>query len=79
MPNWINRTIDGTLICIFCGSVVAYLYSSFVCTNPQCEKHDDEPVHQTQGNAGVLNSNLFTVTSTGTALSSTSTSTTTTL
>lgn len=46
MPNWVEKTIKGALICAICGSQVLQFGQLFTCTGKECSKHDDEPIRQ---------------------------------
>lgn len=44
MPNWIEKTTAGILVCALCGSIVFQMIELFTCSNKFCIKHDDEQV-----------------------------------
>jgi len=52
MPYWIKKTISGSLICAFCGSLVIQSLGMWSCLENTCEKHADLPVEQQQGFSG---------------------------
>lgn len=52
MPNWVEKTVKGVLICTFCGSLVFQFGQSYSCTDESCTKHEDEPIRQYQITTG---------------------------
>lgn len=52
MPNWINKTKFGTLVCVLCGSQVIQTLGIWSCLDRVCEKHTDIPTEKQQGFAG---------------------------
>jgi len=52
MPYWTKKTISGSLICAFCGSLVIHALGMWFCLENTCEKHSDLPTEQRQGFAG---------------------------
>lgn len=49
LPYWIKKTVYGSLVCVFCGSLVMQTAGAWVCLNNDCEKHADVPA-ETQHN-----------------------------
>lgn len=60
MPYWIQRTISGSLICFFCGSLVIQTSGVWFCLDIHCEKHADLPVEKQEGFAEWTKSELTT-------------------
>lgn len=56
IPNWIQKTISGSLICFFCGSGVIQWGGVWFCLNDNCEKHADIPAERQQGFPGWITS-----------------------
>lgn len=52
MPYWIKRTISGSIICLFCGSLVTQVGGLWFCADVHCVKHADIPVEAQQEFAG---------------------------
>lgn len=75
MPSWTEKAVNGTLICLVCGSLVIQIGQYCSCTNIHCYKHDDIPVEQSRGFGGGAGQ-ATNVTISGTTVYSTSTTTT---
>lgn len=52
MYIWIRKTLSGSLICIFCGSLVTQVLGIWFCSDPHCVKHTDIPVEAQKGFTG---------------------------
>lgn len=46
LPYWIEKTISGSLACIFCGSLVIQVGGAWLCMDSHCEKHHDIPAEE---------------------------------
>lgn len=53
MPDWIEKTKSGTLICALCGSLIVQDICVWSCSHIHCVKHADLPVEQ-QRHAGLI-------------------------
>lgn len=65
MPHWVNKGINGMLVCMFCGSLVVQIGQKWICTDVCCRQHDDIPVERSQGFGGWGNSEQVTSTASG--------------
>lgn len=55
MPNWVTKTLSGSLICMFCGSLVSQVLGIWICSDLQCTKYADLPIEEQKGAAGWIN------------------------